>query len=441
MEDQLGNVTTIDEYIATFPADIQRILDGLRAAIRAAAPDATEKMSYRMPTFAQHGNLVHFAVHQQHIGFYPAPSAIETFRDELAAYKSSKGAIQFPLGRPLPLDLIRRMVQFRVAENQRRAGLRSHPTLRGRPYAAADLPAIQALWPACRPAAWQTDFPSPVDLAELLAAPEAIGRAQVWVDTAGRATAYALIDDYDNLWFDRLPGANDDATGDALVAWGIACARGLAAQRSRPAVLDTACRGEDRARIALLRRRGFVEQQVRTLRYVRSLSEPIPTPALPPGYTIRPIAGEAEVEALVALHRAAFDTERMTAAERLTWMRSPDYDPGLDLAAVAPDGSLAAYCFCAIYREENRLSGRNEGVTDPLATHPTHRGRGLAQALLCAGMSLLRARGAEIAALGTSSDNPAMRAAAEAVSYRVESERVWLSWGEDTAAFPIQQDA
>ncbi len=250
----------------------------------------------------------------------------------------------------------------------------AQPTLRQRPYTTADLPALRALWPTCRPAGWQTDFPSPTDLAELLAAPETAARAQVWEDAAGRAVAYALVDDYDNLWFDRLPEADDDATGAALIAWGSACAEGLAAQRGAPAALDTACRGEDHARIALLRRHGFTEQAVRTLRFVRPLAEPFPAPALPPGYAIRPVAGEAEVDALVALHRAAFGAEQMTAAERLTWMRTPDYDPGLDLVAVARDGSLAAYCFCAINPEENRLSGRAEGVTDPVATHPAQNG-------------------------------------------------------------------
>ena len=118
----------------------------------------------------------------------------------------------------------------------------------------------------------------------------------------------------------------------------------------------------------------------------------------------------------------------MTVAERSRWMRAPGYDPALDLVAVAPDGSLAAYCFCAIQQEENRLTGRNDGVTDPLATHPRHQSRGLARALLCAGMARLQARGAERALLGTSSDNRAMQAAAQAVGYRIESERVWLSW-------------
>jgi mycothiol synthase len=159
-----------------------------------------------------------------------------------------------------------------------------------------------------------------------------------------------------------------------------------------------------------------------TLRYARSLAEPIPEPALPQGYVIRPVVGEAEVEALVALHRTAFGTEHMTAAERPTWMRTPDYDPALDLVAVAANSNLAAYCFCAIYREENRLSGCHDGATDPLATHPAHQGRGLARALLCAGMTQLQARGAERALLGTRSDNHAMQAAAQAVGHRIESE-------------------
>lgn len=296
-------------------------------------------------------------------------------------------------------------------------------TLRARPYSGpTDLPALLALWPACRPAGWATDFPNPTDLTELLAAPEVAARTQVWEDEAGQVAAYALVDSYNNLWFDWTPEVMASAA-DALVLWGIACAC-----TGDPASLDTACRAADRTRIALLRRHGFAEAPVRTLHYARPLTEPIPEPALPRGYVIRPVAGEAEVEALVALHRAAFGTEHMTAAERLTWMRAPDYDPALDLVAVAPDGSLAAYCFCALQRGENRLSGRQDGATDPVATHPAHQGRGLARALLCAGMARLRARGAERALLGTSTDNRAMQAAAQAVGYRIESERVWFSW-------------
>lgn len=108
---------SIDAYIATFPPDIQALLETVRATIRAAAPDATEKISYQMPTFAQHGNLVHFAALKRHIGFYPTASGIEAFQQELSVYAGSKGAVRFPLHEPLPLDLISRIVRFRVAEN------------------------------------------------------------------------------------------------------------------------------------------------------------------------------------------------------------------------------------------------------------------------------------------------------------------------------------
>ena len=112
---------SIDEYIATFPPDIQAILQGLRATIRAAAPEAEEKISYQLPTYFLKGNLVHFAAFKSHIGFYPAPSGIEAFQQELAVYKSSKGAVQFPIDKPLPLELVGRIVQFRVRENLEKA--------------------------------------------------------------------------------------------------------------------------------------------------------------------------------------------------------------------------------------------------------------------------------------------------------------------------------
>ena len=119
-----GNGTTyesIDAYISTFPPEVQDVLRVLRSVIAAAAPDAAEKISYQMPTFVLHGNLVHFAVHKSHIGFYPAPSGVEAFKGELTEYHTSKGAVQFPLDKPLPYELIDRMVRFRVAENTARA--------------------------------------------------------------------------------------------------------------------------------------------------------------------------------------------------------------------------------------------------------------------------------------------------------------------------------
>ena len=107
---------SIDEYIASFPKDIQTILEQIRKTIIKAAPDAQETINYQMPTFALNGNLVHFAAFEKHIGFYPTPSGIEKFKKEIAAYKNAKGSVQFPLDQPIPYDLIGRITEFRVKE-------------------------------------------------------------------------------------------------------------------------------------------------------------------------------------------------------------------------------------------------------------------------------------------------------------------------------------
>lgn len=112
----MAEFTTIDEYISQYPPEIREIMNTMRAAIKKAAPEAGEKISWGMATFVLHGNLVHFSAQKKHLGFHPAPSAIEKFQSELSAYHCSKGTVQFPYGQPLPLELIDKMVRFRVAE-------------------------------------------------------------------------------------------------------------------------------------------------------------------------------------------------------------------------------------------------------------------------------------------------------------------------------------
>ncbi|MFN2150459.1 MAG: iron chaperone [Anaerolineales bacterium] len=121
MESEKTPPRNVDEYIAGFPDEVQVKLEKLRATIKAAAPEAEEKISYQMPTFALKGNLVHFAAYEHHIGFYPASSGIEQFKAELSIYKGGKGSVQFPLDQPIPYDLIRKIVSFRVKENISRA--------------------------------------------------------------------------------------------------------------------------------------------------------------------------------------------------------------------------------------------------------------------------------------------------------------------------------
>jgi len=109
--------TNIDEYIAAFPKDIQKLLEQMRSAIRKAAPQAEEAIKYAIPTFTLNGNLVHFAAYKNHIGFYPAPKGIEAFKKELSVYEGGKGTVQFPFGKPLPLALVTKIVKFRVQQN------------------------------------------------------------------------------------------------------------------------------------------------------------------------------------------------------------------------------------------------------------------------------------------------------------------------------------
>ena len=113
--------TEIDDYISAFPKETQELLQKVRLTIRKAAPDADEKIGYGIPTFTLNGNLVHFAGYKNHIGFYPAPQGLEAFKEELSHYKGAKGSVQFPLDQPLPVDLITRMVKYRVEKNLEKA--------------------------------------------------------------------------------------------------------------------------------------------------------------------------------------------------------------------------------------------------------------------------------------------------------------------------------
>jgi len=112
---------TIDEYIALWTEEIRTKLRSMRETIQKAAPAAEEAISYQMPTFTLHGNLVHFAAFKNHIGFYPVPSGLKAFEKELSKFKTGKGSAQFPLDQPLPLALVTKIVKFRVSENLAKA--------------------------------------------------------------------------------------------------------------------------------------------------------------------------------------------------------------------------------------------------------------------------------------------------------------------------------
>ena len=132
MDKRMASFKSVDAYIAAFPEDIQRALEKMRATIRAAAPGAEEKISYGMPAFAQQGILVYFAAFKEHISLFPTSSGVRAFRRALSPYETSKGTVRFPIGKPLPLRLIGRIVKFRVAENLKKAEKKAKGSKKGK---------------------------------------------------------------------------------------------------------------------------------------------------------------------------------------------------------------------------------------------------------------------------------------------------------------------
>lgn len=296
------------------------------------------------------------------------------------------------------------------------------------PYAAPhDLDVLLAFLRQIRPPERAADFPSAIDLRELLALSQVQADTALWRNAAGQLAAYSLVDQYNNLLFEWDPQLISPDLPGEIIAWGVARRRARPAEDDEPPTLDASCSADNLERIALLEAHGFVREPVYSIHLARDLSAPISQPVLPPGFTIRPAGGAAEAEAWVVLHRAAFGTERMELEERLAMLAEPEYDPQLDLVAVAPDGRLAAYCMVQISREENARTGRSEGYTDPVATHPDFQRRGLARALLLTGLHLLKDRGIATALMGTSSENTPMLETARSVGFGVVSTGVWFS--------------
>ena len=283
-----------------------------------------------------------------------------------------------------------------------------------------DLERILALQAAVRPPQQRSDFPGRVDFEEFLAQDGAANWIQLWEDDRGGLQGYAWVDDYRNLHFEYRPQPD---LGDEMVRWGLERAADRPVQEGDENLLDSNCRGSAAERIALLRRHGFEDSPVRTVHYVHRLNPPPQTPQLPEGFFLRPLAGESEVEGVVALHRAAFGTEQMTEEDRLATMHTSEYSPELDWVVQAADGRLAAYCTGTL----SPVGEEIVGYTDPVAVHPDFQRLGLAKAMLCAGAAVLQARGAVCVRLGTTSENMGMRRAAEAAGFELDYEVLWFS--------------
>jgi len=244
---------------------------------------------------------------------------------------------------------------------------------------------------------------------------------RLWFED-GLLAGFAFVDDYNNLMFEIRDGCRTTGLEDALVDWGIACQRRRNAASGSQDTLDASFSAQDIWQIALLERRGFELCGERSLRYERSLAQLPPPCDLPPGFTIHPVKGESEVEDLVALHRAAFGTDNMTVEYRLAMMHASQYRPDLDLVAVAPDGTLAAFCIGGIEDEERHI-----GYTDPIGTHPAYRRLGLAAALVSSVMHRMADQCVLKVTTGTSSANTGMQRLAESLGFQLVSETLWFS--------------
>jgi ribosomal protein S18 acetylase RimI-like enzyme len=263
------------------------------------------------------------------------------------------------------------------------------------------------------------DYPNRVDLQEILQSSSVQKNTRLWFEREG-LIAYALVDNFDNLLYDSSR-TQLELLGDELVHWGEYCVR-----RNGGKSLDVNCAENDLTKIDFLTGKGFRRSGAVTVAMLRDLKEHLPEVVLPPGFSVRQVQGEREAEALALLHRSAFGSEYITTENRLAWMRVPEYEPALDLVAVAPDGSLVAYCMCSISEEQNRATGRKEGQTDPVGTHPRFQRMGLARALLATGLHLLKERGMEFATLGTDGENLAMQRAAESAGFHISCRKIWF---------------
>jgi ribosomal protein S18 acetylase RimI-like enzyme len=250
---------------------------------------------------------------------------------------------------------------------------------------------------------------------------------RIWRNHEGLLIAFAFVDGFNNLCFAVDEKYNSRTLELELVEWGMTCMRRRNIERDELATLDASCRANNRTRLAFLERYGFNREKVRTYHYERNLLAAIPRTELPEGFLLCSVNGEEQAERLAALHRSAFGTDQMSLEYRLAMMRVPNYDPRLGLFIMAPSGEPVAFCVCSVAVEENERDGSKNGYTDPIGVEPRFQDRSLGKAILTAGLQALKTRGMEVAKLSTSSENIPMQRLAEALGFRVVSEKIWFS--------------
>jgi mycothiol synthase len=294
-----------------------------------------------------------------------------------------------------------------------------------RAYAGgADREAVLDLLRVCRAASSERNWPDVAELrVSLLGSPEVHPSrdARLWEDDTGQVRGFAMVwRPWNYLVFFVHPEVSDGEIEPQIMPWAVERARQIGQELGERIQLRVRPREGDAGLIALLERHDFVREDWCSLRFIRTLDEPIPVPTLPPGFTIRAVAGEPEVEAYVALHREAFGTSHKTVEGRLAFMRDPAYVSDLDLVAVAPDGTLAAFVVGGIDAEQEEPGGRRYGSTDPIGARPAFRRLGLARALLLEGCRRLAARGVATVEVTTGDRNTATQALLASVGFRLD---------------------
>ena len=235
-------------------------------------------------------------------------------------------------------------------------------------------------------------------------------------------TGFAYVDEYANLWFEVASEYSSDELETEIIDWGAQVQRQRNLATGENFTLDHTCEAVNTHRLEILARNGFVQQSERILLFSCELTGSIGEPIFPPGYTWRTVVPDDAVENLVELHRTAFGTKKMTVELRQAIMAAPQYEMGLDLLALAPDNALAGFCICSLDEDNKSI-----GYTDPIGIHPLHQHKGLAKALVSAGIILLVSKGVKTIKLGTSSENPAMQQLARSLNFSCYSEKMWFS--------------
>jgi len=261
-----------------------------------------------------------------------------------------------------------------------------------------------------------------VDFEEQILLSSIRATTRIWKQD-NKIVGFAFVNEYNNLWFEtENEFARLDELETEIVEWGVICIKKRNEETGGDHTLDCTCNANDSHRIYVLKKHGFILEQVHSLQYSRPLNKPIIAYPAPSGFSIRCVRGESEVEQLVTLHQAAFGTNHMTVEYRLAMMNTPQYLRTMDLVAVTPNDELTAFCVCGFDDQEKTI-----GYTDPIGTHPSYQRIGLGKALVSAGLMVLKNAGANTVRLGTSSDNIAMQKLASELGFICISEKLWFS--------------